>query len=167
MNLKILSRYLVPGIALVVTVDQWTAATGDADPWKLGGFSFMAAARGVAIVLAVVFALFKFESLRRTREDVSMGRVIIAMVIGMLVIETGVITPYTMSALGTTGTAATLRTMGGDPLVLAWSVFASGMTLLAVALSAISSLVRERNVGRPTGEKRKYVFKNKKKGKKK
>ncbi len=165
----------VTGIAMVVTTDQWTASTGPADPWKITAipftnfvleqpFSFMAAARGIAIVLTVAYALRKLRALENNKAARRMRRIIISGVIAMLVTETLVITPYSMATLGATPTGSALRALSEIAFIV-WAMFVSGMTLGAVALSAGAGLIYEkvkstrapreghRPVGRPPKER--------------
>lgn len=160
--------WVIPAFALVVTVDQWVGATGAADPFviQLFGkpFSFMAAARGIVIVLAVTYALHQLRSLGNHRQERRIARVLVASVVVMLTIETFVIAPYSMSAMAATDLAKTLQSIS-PALYFVWSVFVAAMSLLAVGTAAVASLAvsreemrkgnRENRVGRPFGSKNK------------
>jgi len=143
---------LIPGIASLVTVDQWTAATGAADPIQIPialsttPFSIMAAARGIAIVLTVAYTLNRIRAMRISKDpnDRTLFKVVTGCIVALLATEALVITPYTMTVMATTPTGVTLLQLkvAEQPILFwVWALFVSDAALLAVVTSGLASFV--------------------------
>lgn len=151
--------WLIPAILLIVTIDQWVAATGDADPYKLTAiplfniplspaFSITSMARGIGIMLAVSYGISGIHSLVTSK--ISWARVIGAILLGfvflMLMVETIVITPYIVTSMSTTGIAKTLLETNifgqgtGTIVYTGWALMVAIMPLLGVTISALAAL---------------------------
>lgn len=159
-------------VAVIVTVDQWMGATGEADPFalmlsineKTVPVSIMAGARGIVIAVGLAYALTMRRNLKNNKHDRTISHVITTGAIAMLIIETLVIAPYTMATLAKTPTALQLNDVS-PALQWGWSVLVSGMSLLTVGVVSVASLAEKiervrvkvqrgerRPVGRPPKE---------------
>mgnify|MGYP001560028734 CR=1 FL=1 len=145
------ASWAIPAISLIVTVDQWVASTGAADPYKfeLAGspFSPMAAARGIAIVLSVSYVLRQVRTLWKGqgKSNSSLRLVLTGAVIAMLLIEMSVITPWIISTMYESPMAKMM--LGFTPFDLpigkfvyvVWSMFVATISLLAVGASSLAT----------------------------
>jgi hypothetical protein len=150
------ASWVIPAIALVVTVDQWVAATGQADPYQfdLAGkpFSPMAAARGIAIMLSVSYVLRQVRSLfkRANKADGRVLTVLSVLVGAMLFMEMSVITPWMVTAMGKSDMAVMLFAFEpwgvpiGKGIFVIWAMFVATISLLAVGTASLVTFVDDR-----------------------
>jgi hypothetical protein len=151
--------WLIPAILLIVSIDLWVSATGEADPYKLTrfpftdiaiipAFSIASMARGIGIVLAVTYGIDALRFLL-TSNIVWMkkiGYLLLVLVSLMLLVETSVITPFIVTSMADTGIAKTLRTVNlfgyatGNAVYFGWALMVAIMPLLGVVISAIATI---------------------------
>lgn len=138
----------VPLVMMIVTVDQWSAATGAADPFTLYGVPVASAARGVGLVIAAAYILYHVrEQWRNTSAQARNLRSILAsLFVLILVAEVTVIAPYLVAAMRQTATAQMLvsfRPNGaavGTVLYIFWCVAISVIPLLAVGAASLATV---------------------------
>ena len=154
--------WLIPAILLVVSIDLWVSATGEADPYKLKffpftntpiepAFSLASMARGIGIVLAVTYGIHALRLLLTATQEwmKRIGYLLLVLVAAMLLVETTVITPYIITSMAETGIAKTLRAINpfgyqiGDGIYFGWALMVAVMPLLGVIISAISTIAAD------------------------
>ena len=150
-------RWLIPSILLIVMIDQWVSATGEADPYQITNlfgyvlphsFSLTSAARGIAIMLAITYGIDTIQSFLDSKLGWMrrIGHILIGCVSLMLLIETTVITPYIITSMGKTEMATTLRTIqifgfsAGEQIYFLWALMVAIMPPLGVVIAALASI---------------------------
>jgi hypothetical protein len=146
---------IVPIIGLLVTVDLWAGATGDGDPFLVWhtdtgkAFSFMAAARGIGLVLAtwVVLRAFRIVIKRTAKADRRIAIALVCAAGALLCIEAIAISPYVyIGSLQSAHAMALLKFSVfdfplGAVLYALWSVVVATAMLVAVAASAFAGVI--------------------------
>lgn len=139
---------IVPFIMMLVSVDQWSAATGAADPFQPFGVPIASAARGIGLVLAGSFILYHVRELWKSQnKSVGRLRLVLGVLFGIILIaEIMVIAPYLVASMRDTATAKMFdawRPNGariGTALYVAWCVAISVIPLLAVGATALATV---------------------------